>query len=739
MAGDEDLTSSIEQVLREQPGLTARELASQLRRRLGRTVLTRRHVNQVLYRESRFASDKGYVPRWALAGATIGRIERVETTRKVRAQLKDLDQTAARSAKRTESVEPRGFPLGTGREVNWSSPWILDLRPWQQRALGAWFANSGRGIVEAVTGTGKTHLGLELALRMAAQGGSTTILVPSIVLQEQWARSLAEHAPQLSVALYGGGARGSWQQADVTIAVAASAAKVSLVPHGRLSLLVADEAHRYASTTYALTLRDGYRYRIGLTATLERDADSGVADVLLPYFERKVFYYDYERAVPEGTVAPFTLALLPVDLSAQESEEYERHSAKLGRAVAVLRSVGVIRDDDRHTMARVAQAAGGPAGRVRDAARDYQNAARQRRLVLARCGAKLDALARLSGIVAESHCTVVFAQAIDTAELAAQTLREGGAQASAIHSGMDMDERRANLDALRDQSIAALCAPKILDEGVDIPNIDLGIVLAASSTRRQMIQRMGRVIRLKRDGSHARFVVVFASGTVEDPDHGAHTSFLDMVRSVAARETTCRRSWTEEDVVDALRLPDSFRGAAVSARPAIESAAAPAPVASSSSSRSGVSSAQPATLSAVPHDLHTLNKTVGWARGVALDILADAYLAGDDLGATAEITSRMRDALEAEAHLHWCDHARRCLVKREHPIGDGSGRTIKAMRIARRRQPPLIVRVDASDYRPAALALAQQAAAGDSALWIRWSGHSLLRPSGVTVVDLTSS
>src|SRR5699024_5718026 len=62
----------------------------------------------------------------------------------------------------------------------------------------------------------------------------------------------------------------------------------------------------------------------------------------------------------------------------------------------------------------------------------------------------------------------------------------------------------------------ALVAPTVLDEGIDIPQIDLGIVMGGSKSRRQMIQRMGRVLRLKSDGRSATFIVVYAENTVED-------------------------------------------------------------------------------------------------------------------------------------------------------------------------------------------------------------------------------
>src|SRR5699024_3280948 len=61
-----------------------------------------------------------------------------------------------------------------------------------------------------------------------------------------------------------------------------------------------------------------------------------------------------------------------------------------------------------------------------------------------------------------------------------------------------------------------LWAPRILDEGIDVPDSDLAIVLSGSKQRRQSVQRLGRIIRRKSDGRHGRFVVLYAVNTIED-------------------------------------------------------------------------------------------------------------------------------------------------------------------------------------------------------------------------------
>jgi RNA polymerase primary sigma factor len=540
------LDDKITRVLRQQPGLTARELARQI------GGVRKRDLNPVLYRSTlRFRNDGGYVPRWYLVGTeTVTRQDRVQTTARVRSQRAGIDELLRQM---TERPAP-SLIASNDADLDWSGEWaIAGLRPWQTRALAAWFRAGANGIIEAVTGTGKTHLGLEAASRMARMGGRTTVLVPTIELQRQWAEKFAEFAPHLSLATIGGKRWGDAVGADVVIAVAASASQRSLVNGPRPHLVVADEVHRYGSDRWSQALEPAYVARLGLTATLERGGDDGVEEKLLPFFGSKVFSYDYQQAVPENVVAPFTLVFLGVELNLEEQMSYERFTRKISACRRVLEPLGVFRGTPGQIQRNLAECRR-MGGEVRRAADEFDKATRGRRNLLADVKSKPDALAELAPLVWDSHGTVIFSQKVASAERAAEVLRTEGVSAAAIHSEMSHAERRINLDALKDESLAALCAPKILDEGVDVPNIDLGIVMSASRGRRQMIQRLGRVIRLKPDGRHARFVVLYAEGTVEDPAEGAQETFIDMVRDVAAQESVVEAGWTYEEAVGALAL-----------------------------------------------------------------------------------------------------------------------------------------------------------------------------------------
>ena len=94
----------------------------------------------------------------------------------------------------------------TGGKVTAGTPAALDypdLYGWQQRALDRWRTNGNRGIVQAVTGSGKTRLGLAAAVDALKKGHKVLILVPTAELQGQWRRSVRIQIPGVPVGLLG--------------------------------------------------------------------------------------------------------------------------------------------------------------------------------------------------------------------------------------------------------------------------------------------------------------------------------------------------------------------------------------------------------------------------------------------------------------------------------------------------------------------------------------------------------
>lgn len=171
-------------------------------------------------------------------------------------------------------------------------------------------------------------------------------------------------------------------------------------------------------------------------------------------------------------------------------------------------------------------------------ARTYRQAMLERRRLLADTPAKDGALARLAPAIEAADRALVFTRSIAGAERAAALLASCGLAAGVVHSAQPGEARQAELARFGAGQLDVLAAPRVLDEGIDVPAADLAVIVGASRSRRQMIQRMGRVLRKKPDGRRARFAVLFVEGTVEDPRRGAHEAFLEEIAAVAD-DTSC--------------------------------------------------------------------------------------------------------------------------------------------------------------------------------------------------------
>lgn len=432
------------------------------------------------------------------------------------------------------------------------------LYGWQHEALQAWRAAGRRGIVEAVTGTGKTRVGTEAVSEAVDDGRTALILVPTAELQHQWFARLRRTFPgSVRLGLAGSGHHDTLETHDVIVAIVNSRREATeRVPPG--ALLVADECHRYAPDENRKALRDGFERRLGLTAVLERPDRQETR--MLDYFGPVCAQIGYPQALADGVVAPFSVALIGIDLSTGERREYERLSKTIGRSIIVLEDkYGFQTEPFSRFMQRVSREARGY-GPASQSCRVLIAAIAQRRDLLASSEARRRLVSELAPAIVAADRTIVFTQTIAAAGELTRSLQEQCILAGSIHSELPRADRRSVLSRFSRGDLEAIVAPQVLDEGVDVPEADLAVVVSGSRTRRQMVQRMGRVLRRKTNGSLARMAICFAKGTTEDPAKGAHETFLNEVTSVA-EDYTVFRSGDLEDALVFLCIDEPFRPA----------------------------------------------------------------------------------------------------------------------------------------------------------------------------------
>ncbi|MET8148278.1 DEAD/DEAH box helicase family protein [Actinoplanes sp. NPDC049668] len=488
--GHETLRLALRQLLTVAPGQDKHELQRGLTR-LGLRGIDTRQINQTLYRgRANFACDGATPPRWRLAGET------------------------RRRGSSYAGNEPRA---------------------WQREALAAWRAEGRRGVVEAVTGTGKTTVGILAAAEAVDAGERVLILVPGTELLEQWHAVLRRDLPTLRIGRLGSGHRDSLSDHDVVVAVVNSAAIDPVVPRGYPALIVADEVHRYGAPFFARALSGGFGARLGLTATFTREDDL-LEQNLMPYFGPVVASCSYQRGLADSILAPFRIAFVGADFTAAERERHDECESRMkdarNRLVFDHGCPAEPFGEFIKAVNRLAQPDNVHAAACR-VARKYLAAFSMRRRTLADCQSKYGLLADLAPAFAVANRGLVFGESKVCAVRSAEVLTACGVPATSMTSALPKAERRRRLDDFRQGRVAVLTAPKVLDEGIDVPEADLGIVMAASSSKRQMIQRLGRVIRPKSGGGPATFFVAFVRGTAEDPGNDAHKDFREALTEVA--------------------------------------------------------------------------------------------------------------------------------------------------------------------------------------------------------------
>jgi superfamily II DNA or RNA helicase len=385
-------------------------------------------------------------------------------------------------ADHARAFEP--LPLGPALEM---TPF-----PHQRAALAAWLAAGRQGVIVLPTGAGKTYLA-QLVMQETQQ--STLIVVPTLDLMHQWYAHLLAAFPDTPVGLLGGG---SHDRTALLVATYDSAAIQAEALGNHYALLVFDECHHLPSAfTRVIAEYSLAPYRLGLTATPER-SDGSHAD-LQTLIGPEV--YRISVAALSGTIlAPHRVVRLTVRLSPRERERYD---ALLDTRNRFLQSCGIRLGSVSGWQAFVRASARSRAGRR------AMLAHREARALAFGTAGKLRVLADL---LAEHHParTLVFTE---DNTMVYRIAREFLIPAITHHT--PVKERHDILERFRSGDYPAVVTSRVLNEGVDVPEASLAIVLSGTGSRREYVQRLGRILR-RREGKRAVLYEVVAEATSEE-------------------------------------------------------------------------------------------------------------------------------------------------------------------------------------------------------------------------------
>ena len=374
-------------------------------------------------------------------------------------------------------------------ETEWAcldGEWTTPVLRWYQReALDHWETNR-RGVIALPTGSGKTVVALAAIAKLAV---ATLVLVPTRTLLDQWSRVLAACWPHPI------GRLGDGDHRVLPITVSTYASAVVWAPRigDQFGLVVIDEAHHVGAWCPSEILEMLVApARLGLTATPPEIVRS-----LVEHVGPVVYAKQPEELIGDG-LSPYVLETISIVFSHDERLRYREHRGRFTSVYAPF--VRAAPDTSWSEFVRAArQTTSG-----REALASWRAYRSLRAYPAGKRGALSELLARHRG-----ERTLVFTGDNATAYAIARELL-----VTPITHEITRTERTRALARFKSGEISVLVSSQVLDEGLDVPDADIAIVVGGSASRRRHVQRIGRVLR-PRDGKRARIYELAVSDTAE--------------------------------------------------------------------------------------------------------------------------------------------------------------------------------------------------------------------------------
>ena len=366
----------------------------------------------------------------------------------------------------------------------------MKLREWQAKAFPLWWAKK-RGIVKVVTGGGKTVFAIHCLTKYLEENKdhSIFIVVPSIALLDQWYEGLQKDFNEKNIALNGGGEHLE-HLSRINISTIDSVKNIIEQFNASKTLLIVDECHKIGTEKRGEVLTNNWHATLGLSATPERDYDDNFYIIIRKILGDIIFDYDYIDAREDEVIVNFKLLYAYAAMTLDEEEKYKKFTKSIQRRAAT------IGGNDMN---------------------DYP----LKMLIFNRARMVKNSKNRIPfGIeLLQKHkrdSWIVFTENKKQAKEFNKIINTKGYKSAIYNTDLDNAEREENLNNFKNGNLNVLVSCTALDEGFDMPEADGAMILSASSSKRQRIQRMGRVLRITANKQNALIVTVYSSKTEFD-------------------------------------------------------------------------------------------------------------------------------------------------------------------------------------------------------------------------------
>ena len=393
------------------------------------------------------------------------------------------------------------------------------LYDYQKEAINNWIDNNGRGIFKMATGTGKTltALGALAALSKKLNDKFVAIIIcPQTHLVEQWVEDINWFGvkPIIAYSDYG------WKE-DLKKEVRYFNSGVSkhfciITTNSSYTLpemqnqinkirgdicLVVDEAHNFGAKKQRQFMNENIKYRLALSATLERHRDKEGTEALENYFGKVCIDYPLERAIEENKLCRYFYYPIPITLEEDELEVYNQISERISNIMKKFRGKtkdGELPDVVEQLLIKRARIVSGARNKVKKLY-ELMKEHKSENNILVYCGATKVPNDNYLGFDYEYDYddNKFDGQSKKQIDIVADMLgNQLGMRVAKFTSAENKKERELIKNNFAEgKMLQCIVAIKCLDEGLNIPGIQKAFILASSTNPKEYIQRRGRVLR----------------------------------------------------------------------------------------------------------------------------------------------------------------------------------------------------------------------------------------------------
>jgi len=365
------------------------------------------------------------------------------------------------------------------------------LYKWQQQATDFFFNHDGYGLFTISTGAGKTFFSVHLIKKIWEIHPDYNILIvvpKNVILETGWYKELSENGILITkIGVYYGDIK---EYAQITLT---NMQNLHRIPLDYFDIGIFDEVHNYGTKKLLPYLKHNFKYKIGLTATVERNDDAHYD--IIDAFNDNVFDYSAESALQDGVLNPFDFYNIGVELDDNSETEYEELTNSINTILSAYKSFNSIMRLNTPIKGR------------------FLSLLNSRKQLVNNYPRKFDIVKAIC-VKNKTDKIIVFSQFNEQTNKIYWYLLDIGVTARIIHSGINKQDRDKNLIDFKNNKFNVLLTSKVLDEGYNLPSIDTAIITAGDSTAKQTIQRMGRVLRRKNHKS--KLYQIYCSNTIEE-------------------------------------------------------------------------------------------------------------------------------------------------------------------------------------------------------------------------------